>query len=89
MKTKKNKFKSKYEYVEEEPKYYHNSKFNLKIDKSNIEIAGSGVFTNDLIPPNTFIDYYKGIKKYHSMCGNYFFAINKSIGIDEIGRAHV
>jgi len=78
------KYKSKYKYVykEEKEEYYHNSKFNLRIDKSQIKEAGLGVFTNDFIPANTFIDYYKGNTCSGIKSGSYFFAINHIIGID-------
>jgi len=80
----KSKYKSKYNYIfqEEKVEYYHNSKFNLRIDKSNIKEAGLGVFTNDFIPANTFIDYYKGNTCSGIKGGLYFFAINNIVGID-------
>ena len=79
---KKYKSKHKYVYQEEEPEYYHNSKFDLQINKSQIKEAGLGVFTNDFIPNNTFIDFYKGNKCYGLKGGSYFFCINNIIGID-------
>jgi SET domain-containing protein len=64
----KKKNKKNFIYNIEKPEYYHNSSFNLNILKSLIENAGYGVFTQDKIPNNTFIDRY--------------FAINDNIGID-------
>ncbi len=78
---KKKKFK-KYFYQEEKPEYYHNSRFNLYINKSLIKNAGDGVFTHDFIPNNTFIDYYQGEIKYFCKTGKYFVEINDDIGID-------
>jgi hypothetical protein len=73
--------KHKYTYVEEIPEYYHNSKFNLRIDKSQIKDAGLGVFTSDFIPANTFIDYYKGNTCSGIKGGIYFFAIQPNCQI--------
>ena len=80
----KSKYKSKhkYTYIEEVVEYYHNSKVRLRIDKSQIKEAGLGVFTDDFIPANTFIDYYNGNKCYGIKGGLYFFALNNIVGID-------
>ena len=64
---------------------YHNSKFNLYIKESQLYQAGYGVYTHDLIPANTFIDYYEGVVMSSSMGGNYFFQINDEYGIDGFG----
>jgi SET domain-containing protein len=40
--------------------YYHNSKFNLYLQESQISDSGIGVYTKDIIPPNTMIDEYLG-----------------------------
>lgn len=78
------KYKSKHSYVftEEVVEYYHNSKFDLEIKKSNILAAGFGVFTNEFIPANTFIDFYKGNTCSGLKGGLYFFSLNNVLGID-------
>ena len=76
--------KSKYLYtpiIKNTPFYYHNSKFNLEIKESGIKNAGFGVFTNDFIPKNTFIDFYTGNYGINTLSG-YYFQINETIGID-------
>jgi SET domain-containing protein len=78
----KKKNKKNFIYNIEKPEYYHNSSFNLNILKSLIENAGYGVFTQDKIPNNTFIDRYEGDIKYFVKTGEYYFAINDNIGID-------
>ena len=40
--------------------YYHNSQYNLYLEKSQIPDAGLGVFTKDFIPAGTCIDEYYG-----------------------------
>lgn len=74
--------KKKILYQIEKPEYYHNSNFNLNINKSLIDNAGNGVYTNDFIPNNTFIDCYEGDIKYFIKAGEYYFGINENIGID-------
>ena len=59
-------------YTEEKEEYYHNSQFQLKIERSKIPHAGKGVITEDFIPNNTFIDYYTGDSCYSLKCGQYF-----------------
>ena len=44
----------------EKESYFHNSIYNLYIEKSNIPNAGFGVFTKDFIPAYTCIDEYVG-----------------------------
>jgi hypothetical protein len=78
----KKKNKNNYFYQEEKEEYYHNSRYNLYIKKSLIEDAGYGLFTNDFIPNNTFIDYYEGEIKYFCKTGKYFIEINNDVGID-------
>jgi hypothetical protein len=76
--------KKKKIYVEEKEEYYHNSKFNLRIDYSNIKYAGKGVITEDNIPINSFIDFYTGELYYHINCGSYYVEINNKCGINAI-----
>jgi hypothetical protein len=78
----KKKNNKRYSYPIENPEYYHNSIFNLNIIKSLIDNAGNGVFTQDYIPNNTFIDCYEGDIKYFVKTGEYYFGINDNIGID-------
>lgn len=72
--------RSKYVYIPEDIKYYHNSKFNLTIKNSCVPDAGLGVFTNDFIPHNTHIDYYYGhIKRTdESVRSRYSFDLSNS-----------
>jgi len=63
--------------------YFHHSSFNLYINKSNIEDAGSGVFTHDEIPTDTIIDEYVGELYEINICpSRYFIEIEKGVGID-------
>ena len=72
-----------YKYIEPIPIYYHNSKYNLSIQPSLIAEAGLGVYTNDFIPINTFIDSYLG--HYSSRCfSRYYFRIRDGVGIDAL-----
>jgi SET domain-containing protein len=65
------------------PEYYHTSQFNLEIRNSQIKGAGFGVFTNNFIPKNTFIDYYQGLlTKYSISMGRYYFKINDEYGVE-------
>ena len=77
-------FKKKNIYVEEKEEYYHNSIFNIKIEMSNIKLAGKGVITEDLIPKNSFIDFYTGNIIYYNKCGAYFVELNDKCGINAI-----
>lgn len=74
--------KLSYHYILEIEQYYHTSKFNLEIRDSQIKNAGKGVFTNEEIPNNTFIDYYYGDICHHLKCGDYYFSISNDIGIN-------
>jgi hypothetical protein len=75
--------KYSYKYVEPEPSYYNNSKYKLEISQSYIIEAGLGVFTNEFIPANSFIDNYTG--DYSSRCfSNYYFRIREGVGIDAL-----
>jgi SET domain-containing protein len=40
--------------------YYHKSNFNLYLKESQLKNSGFGVFTNNFIPANTYIDEYFG-----------------------------
>ena len=65
--------------------YFTNSKYDLYIKKSNIQQAGLGVFTNEYIPANSYIDSYYGEyieAKYYG--GEYFIRINDDLGINAI-----
>jgi hypothetical protein len=73
--------KYNYKYVEPEPVYYNNSKYNLQISQSCIIDAGLGVYTNDFIPTNSVIDSYTG--EYRPRCfSRYYFKIREGVGID-------
>jgi len=76
--------KSRIDHKYNEPKeeYYHNSKYNLEIKQSNILGAGKGVFTNECINSNTFIDEYTGNIMKHICCGSYFILLRDGYGID-------
>lgn len=76
------KSKINYKYTEPKEEYYHNSNFNLEIRLSSILGAGKGVFTNDFIPSNTFIDNYTGIVMRYLSCGSYFVLLRDGYGID-------
>lgn len=76
--------KKKFIYTEEKEEYYHSSIFNLVIDKSNIISAGKGVFTEESISDNTFIDFYTGDICYNIRCGEYFVEIDDNCGINAI-----
>jgi uncharacterized protein len=75
--------------------YFHHSPFRLKIDKSNIQEAGLGVFTLDFIPENTIIDEYVGnvIETMTPKYNRYYYELQSidleanipSIGIDAMG----
>lgn len=62
--------------------FYHNSKFNLVIDKSQIPNAGLGVYTLDFIPKNTLIDEYYGRLSTHSIGGEYVLYIDEKNCVD-------
>jgi hypothetical protein len=63
--------------------YYHKSKFDLFIQKSKIINSGLGIFTNDFIKANTFIDYYFGEYTEHLIGGEYFFRITEKNNDDK------
>lgn len=65
-------------------KYYHTSKFNLYVSKSSIINSGDGIFTNDFIKADTFIDLYMGKYVEHLVGGEYFFRIDENGGINSI-----
>lgn len=77
-------FKKKIIYNKEKEEYYHNSKYNIKIHNSNIKLAGKGVITEELIPKNSFIDFYTGDIYYNIKCGVYFVEINEICGVNAI-----
>lgn len=60
--------------------FFHNSKFNLYIKKSQIENSGLGVYTADFIENNNLIDEYIG--DIVTFGGPYVVALNDEIGID-------
>jgi hypothetical protein len=60
--------------------FFHNSKYNLYIDKSQIQNSGFGVYTNDFIENNTLIDEYVG--DIVNIGGPYVVSLNDEIGID-------
>jgi len=68
----------------DQEEYYHNSIFNLKIDTSNIKNAGKGVFTEQPIESNKFIDFYTGDIIYNVRCGSYYVQIDDTCGINAI-----
>ena len=76
--------KLKKRFVEPNEEYFHNSRFNLSIRNSNIKFAGKGVFTEDCIPPNTFVDLYLGETCFYARCGSYFVEIDENCGINAI-----
>lgn len=64
-------------------KYYNNSKYNLFIQKSNIEKAGRGVFTKEFIPNNTFLGYYEGeLINRKEATSNYCYELSENYFID-------
>jgi len=68
----------------QDDEYFHNSPFNLCIKASNIQFAGKGVFTQDFISANTFIDLYLGDLCFYAKCGAYFVEIDDSCGINAV-----
>jgi hypothetical protein len=73
--------KYNYMYIEPEPSYYNNSRYNLQISQSCIIDAGLGVYTKDFIPANSLIDNYTG--EYRPRCfSRYYFKIREGVGID-------
>jgi hypothetical protein len=62
--------------------YYHTSPFRLYIATSNIKEAQLGVFTEEFIPPNTYIDEYKGDIFSFPKGGPYVLEINEHYCID-------
>jgi hypothetical protein len=76
----KSKWKYKYKYKEPVEEYYHTSKYNLHIGNSTISNAGKGVFVDESIKSNTFIDYYYGDEISYIATGAYF------VGFEDGGR---
>ena len=74
------KYKNKYKYEEPLEAYYHTSKYKLQLDVSTILNAGKGVFTDECIITNTFIDYYYGDEISYIGTGAYF------VGFEDGGR---
>jgi hypothetical protein len=62
--------------------YFHNSIYNLYLETSQIPNSGSGVFTKDFIPNNTFIDEYVGDIYTYNPGGFYVVEINTNYFID-------
>ena len=61
--------------------YYHKSNFNLYLKESQLKNSGFGVFTNNFIPANTYIDEYFG--DHMSITGgSYVLKINTNCYID-------
>jgi len=81
--------KHKYKYTYEEPleEYYHTSKYTLRIYISTILYGGKGVFTDEFIDSNTFIDYYYGDEISYIGTGEYFVGFedgSRILGIDAL-----
>jgi hypothetical protein len=76
--------KLKKQFIKPDEEYFHNSRFKLSIRNSNIPFSGNGVFTEDFIPPNTFIDLYLGDICFYAKCGSYFVEIDENCGINAI-----
>ena len=75
--------KPKYTYIPPQEDFYHKSDYSLEIRTSTILGAGRGVFTNDTIEPNQFIDQYMGEEMRYLCCGAYFVAFrDRPGGID-------
>jgi len=66
----------------ENPSYFHNSIYNLYIEKSNIPDAGLGVFTKDFIPSHSCIDEYSGETYSFNPGGFYIYEYNSNHYID-------
>lgn len=62
--------------------YYHNSKYNLYLSKSQILDAGLGVFTKDFIPKGTYIDEYCGDINLYNPGGSYVLELKPDYYID-------
>lgn len=63
-----------------ENNFFHNSKYKLYLDTSQIENSGFGVFTEEYIEKNNLIDEYVGDKT--PIGGSYVVEINENFGID-------
>lgn len=61
---------------------YTDSQFDLYIKKSNIQNSGFGIFTHDFIPKDSLIDQYMGQYVEGLYGGDYYFRIDKHIGIN-------
>lgn len=62
--------------------YYHNSKYNIYLDKSQIPDGWLGVFTKDFIPANTYIDEYCGDIYSYNPGGYYVLELKQNYYID-------
>ena len=81
--------KHKYKYKYEEPleEYYHTSTYKLQIGSSTILNAGKGVFADEYIERDIFIDYYYGNEIEYIGTGPYFVGFedgSRILGIDGI-----
>ena len=66
----------------EKESYFHNSIFDLYIEKSNIPDAGLGVFTKDFIPAGSYIDEYSGNIYSFNHGGFYIYEYDSNYYID-------
>jgi hypothetical protein len=83
----KHKHKHTYKYEEPVEEYYHTSKYKLQIGLSTIPHGGKGVFTNECIESNNFIDYYCGYEISYIGTGEYFVGFedgSRILGIDAL-----
>lgn len=62
--------------------YFHNSSYDLYIDKSLLPNAGYGVFTKTFIAKGNFIDYYYGKIIEYFNGSEYLFEIDNKVYID-------
>lgn len=81
---KKKKGKIPYKYIPPVIEYIYNTEFNLYIQESNIKNSGLGVFSNQLIPKNTYIGNYIGELKENGSftCGTYAISLKSNNFID-------
>ena len=63
-------------------RYFHNSKYNLYLSKSQIPEAGLGVYTKDFIPARTYIDEYTGEVYSFNPGGFYVLELKPNYYID-------
>lgn len=66
--------------MKENKRYYHNSKYDLHLDTSQIPNAGLGVFTKSLIKKDSLIDEYCGLLRDHG--GLYALQIIHGLFVD-------